>query len=240
MAEIHHEHVVRDVPDDAEIVRDEEIGEPQLGLKVGEQVEDLRLDRNVERRDGFVGDDELRRQHQRAGNRDALTLAAREHVRVAPVVLRPQAHLRHHLARSAGPLGRTEIRVDDERLFENRAHLLAWIERPVRVLEHELHGPAQALCLPGRRAHRVDAVERQRALGGLLDQRDHTGKGGLAAAGFADDGKRAAGLDGEGHASDRLQPARLLEQAAPHLVDALQVAGYDDRGAHDAASAPTG
>ena len=38
-----------------------------------------------------------------------------------------------------------------------------------------VHGPAQALCLPGRRAHRVDAVERQRALGGLLDQRDRPG-----------------------------------------------------------------
>ncbi len=87
---------MRDVPHDAEIVRDEEIGEAQLRLQVGEEVEDLRLDRDVERRDRLVGDDELRREHERAGDRDALALAAGEHVRIATVVLGPQADLRHH------------------------------------------------------------------------------------------------------------------------------------------------
>ena len=53
-------HVVGDVAHDGEIVRDEEIGEPELALQVGQQVEHLRLDRHVERRDRLVGDQQLR------------------------------------------------------------------------------------------------------------------------------------------------------------------------------------
>ena len=87
VAEIHDEHVVRDVPHDAEVVRDEEVGEPELLLQVGQQVQHLGLDRDVERRDRLVGDEQLRRQHQGAGDGDALALAAGEHVRVAGVVL---------------------------------------------------------------------------------------------------------------------------------------------------------
>ena len=105
-AQVHDEHVVRDVPDDAEVVRDEEVGEPELALQVGEQVQHLRLHRDVERRDRLVGDDQRRIQHQRARDRDALPLAAREHVRIARVVLGPQADLGEHRAGALGALGR--------------------------------------------------------------------------------------------------------------------------------------
>ena len=44
----------------AQVVRDEQVGEAELVLQVLEQVDDLRLDRDVERRDRLVADDELR------------------------------------------------------------------------------------------------------------------------------------------------------------------------------------
>ena len=143
-----------DVPDDAEIVRDEQVGEPHLALQVGEEVEHLRLDRDVEGRDRLVGDDQLRLEHQRAGDGDALALAAGEHVRVAAVVLRPQADLRHHVARPRGALGTAELGVDGERLFQDRADLLARIEGAVGVLEDELHRAAQPRRLARRRVRR--------------------------------------------------------------------------------------
>ena len=90
-AEVHHHHLVGDVPHHREIVADEEIGEAELVLQVGEDVQHLRLDRDVERRYRLVEDQDLRLQHQRAGDRDALALAAGEHVRIAVVVLRPEA-----------------------------------------------------------------------------------------------------------------------------------------------------
>ena len=54
LAEVHHRDAVRDVPYDGEIVGDEEIREAELTLELVEQVDDLRLDRDVERRDRLV------------------------------------------------------------------------------------------------------------------------------------------------------------------------------------------
>ena len=72
-------------------MRDEHVGEVELVLQVLEQVDDLGLDRHVERRDRLVGDDQLRAQRERPGDADALALAAGELVRVAVVVLGVEA-----------------------------------------------------------------------------------------------------------------------------------------------------
>ena len=62
-----------------------------LVLQVVEQVDHLRLDRDVERGHRLVGDDQLRVQRERARDADALTLPARELVRVAVEVMRREA-----------------------------------------------------------------------------------------------------------------------------------------------------
>ena len=74
---------VRDVPHHRQVVGDEQVGEPELGLQVLQQVDDLGADRHVERRHRFVGDDEVGPQRQRPGDADALALAATERVGVA-------------------------------------------------------------------------------------------------------------------------------------------------------------
>ena len=48
-AEVHDRHAVADVLDDAHVVGDEHVGQAELALELLEQVEDLRLDRHVER-----------------------------------------------------------------------------------------------------------------------------------------------------------------------------------------------
>ena len=82
-AEIHDRDAVGEVLDDAEIMADEQVGEVELVAQVHEQVEDLRLDRHVERRDGFVADQNLGLHRERAGDADALALAAGELMRIA-------------------------------------------------------------------------------------------------------------------------------------------------------------
>ena len=82
---------------------DEDVGEVELVLQVGEEVEDLRLHREVEGGDRLVEHQQGRVEHQRAGDGDALALAAREHVRVAVEVLAAEADLAQHLhARGRG------------------------------------------------------------------------------------------------------------------------------------------
>ena len=82
-----------DVLDDGEVVGDEQIGEAELLLQIHQQVDDLRLHRNVERRHRLVADDQLRVERQRAGDADALALPAGEFVRIAVERLGPQPDL---------------------------------------------------------------------------------------------------------------------------------------------------
>ena len=63
----------------------------------GEQVEDLRLDRDVECADRLVGDDEVGAQRQRTGDSDPLALAAGERVREAVGRIGRQADEPEHL-----------------------------------------------------------------------------------------------------------------------------------------------
>ena len=90
-AEVHDRDPVADVLDDAHVVGDEDVGQAELALELLEQVQDLRLDRHVERGHRLVADDEVRLEDERPGDADALPLAARELVRVAPRVVRLRA-----------------------------------------------------------------------------------------------------------------------------------------------------
>ena len=91
----------------AEIVRDEQHRQAEPVLQVEQQVDDLRLHRDVERRDRLVGDDQRRIERQRARDADALALAAGERVRKARARGGRQAdqieQLAHALAALAPP-----------------------------------------------------------------------------------------------------------------------------------------
>src|SRR5207237_8652915 len=63
-----------------EVVRDEQARDRDVALQVAQQVEDRRLDRDIERRDGLVGDEDARLEHERPCKTDPLSLASREPV----------------------------------------------------------------------------------------------------------------------------------------------------------------
>ena len=86
--------------------------------QVRDQVDDLRLDRHVERRDRLVGDQQLRRQRERAGDGDALALAAGEFVRIARRRRRPAG--RPAPSSSATRSAHVRLAVDDQRLADER------------------------------------------------------------------------------------------------------------------------
>ena len=152
LAEVHHHHPVGDVPHDVEVVRDEDVGQPELPLQVLQQVEDLRLDRDVQRRDRLVAEDQLRVDRQRARDADPLTLAARELVREPVVVLRVQTDDLEQLLDAPLALRRRADAVELERLADDEADALARVERRVRVLEDHHHVPPQRAHLAAARA----------------------------------------------------------------------------------------
>ena len=128
-----------------EVVRDEQIGQPEPLLQVEHQVDDLRLDVDVERRDRLVGHDEIGLDRQRAGDRDALALAAGELVREARGPGSGQAdEVEQFAAPGRAPPRRVAAHaVRDQRLGEDLADRHARIERRIGVLEDHLHAPAQ-------------------------------------------------------------------------------------------------
>src|SRR5438552_3912340 len=93
------------------------VGEAELLLKLLQQVDDLSLDRDVEGRYRFVGDDQLGAHGEGAGDADALTLAPGELMRVAPEVLGGEAHRLEQLYDALLALATASgERVDDGRL----------------------------------------------------------------------------------------------------------------------------
>ena len=69
---------VGDQPHHRQVVRDEQVGQAEIALQLVEQRQDLRLHGDVERRDGLVQHQHAGVEEQRAGDRHALPLAARE------------------------------------------------------------------------------------------------------------------------------------------------------------------
>ncbi len=77
-AVVHHQDPVGQVVHHAQVVRDEQQRGAGGGPDAGQQVEDLGLDGHVQGGDRFVADDQAGPRGERAGDRDALTLAAGE------------------------------------------------------------------------------------------------------------------------------------------------------------------
>ncbi len=80
--QIHHGDTVRNVMHHEQIVGDEQIRDAQLVLQLLKHIDDLRLNRHIQRRNRLVADDELRVHRECPGNADALPLAAGELMRI--------------------------------------------------------------------------------------------------------------------------------------------------------------
>ena len=70
------------MPHDGEVVGDEQVREAELALELLQQIDDLCLDRDVERGHGLVADDQLGVQRERPGEADPLPLTAGKLVRI--------------------------------------------------------------------------------------------------------------------------------------------------------------
>ena len=151
LPEVHDRDPVGDVADHGEVVGDEQVRQAELLLELDEQVQHLRLDRDVERGDRLVRDDELRLQHERARDADALPLAAAELVRVAVQRVGAEADALEHVDDAVGALGARRA-VDREALADELADPHARVERADRVLEDDLHVAALRLQLARARA----------------------------------------------------------------------------------------
>ena len=212
----------------------------QRALQVFHEVEHLRLHAHVQRRGRLVADQELGLGRQRAGDRNALALAARELVRVLDAVLRREAD---RLQQCFDPVPQVGL-VRDHAVFGQRlGHDVlddpARVQARVRVLEDHLDAAAQLAAL-GRleRGMGILAVEGEATPRGRVQTHQQACHGALAATRLADQRQRLAPGDVEAHAIDRLQqqPRRTLdhpvEPGRRHVEGHRQVTRLDQRCGH--------
>ena len=171
-----------------------------------------------ERADRLVEDEEARAQGEGARDVDALALATAELVRIAREGGWVEADRVEQFAEARGQAFRRRLAVDSEGLGENLLNGHARVERGVGVLEDDLHAAAQVAHGGGGGGRKGLALEDDNAGGGFDQAQQYAGDGGLAAAGFADQAERFAGLDGERHivhdAGDAVAARVLLNEAA--------------------------
>ena len=214
-AGVHHHHAVAALGDDAEVVGDHDHAHAELALQALDQVEDLRLDGDVEGGGRLVGDQQLGPAGQGEGDHHPLPHAAGELVRIlggAALGLRDLHQLAASRPRAASPrrgrasgaaarisaicrptlsTGLSEV-IGSWKIIEMRSPRIARIsllgerEQVAAAVAH------RAAVAPGRHRHQAQDRERGDA---------------LAAARFADDAERLAVVHRERDAVDRAHRA---------------------------------
>ena len=158
LAVIHDAHPVGHLAHDAEIVGDEQHRHVELGLELGEQLEDLRLDGDVERSGRLVGDEQVGLVGERHGDHHPLTLAAGELMRIAvePALGIVDADLIEQIedARARGAVGKSTV--DFQHLADLPLDRVQRIERRHRLLED--HRDLVAADLAERRRRKREQV----------------------------------------------------------------------------------
>ena len=165
LAVAHDHEPARQGGDHPQVVGDEEVGEIAPLLQGAQQVDDLRLDQHVERAGRLVEHDEGRLQHDRAGDRDALALAAGKFVRIAEPRLGIEADIVQGADHAAlALLGRHVGMMHPQPFLDDVGDRHARAERAVGVLEHDLHVAAERPHLLEVQALQLLAEEHDRAL----------------------------------------------------------------------------
>jgi hypothetical protein len=187
IAEVHHGDAVTEVLDHGEVMGDEEIRESSLVLEIVEEVDHLSLDRDIERTDRFVADDKPGFDCERAGDADALALAAAEFVRVPIPQGRIEANVAKQLGNAVAPgLASSREPMNVEGFADDGFDGEARVEGTGRVLEDHLKVASLATQGTPFEGCQINSIEADAPTGGFEEPHDGTAECGFAAAAFAD------------------------------------------------------
>ena len=231
-ARVHHRDVVAHLGDDPQVVRDDDDGHPELVLQPHDELEDLRLHRDVERGRRLVGDQEARLVGERHRDHRALAHAAGELVRegVDAALGLGDPDRAEQLDRALARLRLGHVAMRPDRLHELDADAVERMQRRQRVLEDHrdvvaaqpaqlaLGQPQQLAPAEGRAAGDARA---RRAREAHERQTRHA----LARPRLADDPQHAAGLQREGDAVDGLHDPVLGIEVHAQVGDLQQRRG---------------
>ena len=236
-AQVHHGHPVAHFGHGAQVVGDEEDGHAQLLLEGLHQLQDLGLNGHVQGGGGFVGNQEAGLAHQGHGDQRALEHAAGKFMGILVVALLRigDAHQLHHAEADFLGFFLVPGDVKPRRLVDLVADGVHGAEGHHGLLEDHrdlLAADGADLLAAGIELQDVHKLlifvpEEDLAGGGaflVIDGQNGLAGQGLAAAGFAHQAQRFAGMDDEIHAAHRGQQTLVHLDVHPqvfHLDDGL-------------------
>ncbi len=228
-AAMHNGDAIAHRAHDGEVMGDEQVGEAELALEVLQKIDDLRLDRDVERRHRLVTDDQPRRKRERAGDPDPLALPSRELVWIPIDVRRVEADHVEQLAHARPAIAARAHTVHDERLPDNVPDRHPRVQGRIGVLEHDLELAPHAPELGAVELGQLASLEHDRAAGRPHELENAVPRRRLPRAGLADEPDRLPRSDVEADARDGvdvvdgpLDEDAALDREALHEVADLQ------------------
>ena len=224
---VKHDGTVRDVPHDRQVVGDEQQRQAHALLQFAEQVQHLRLHREIERADRLIADDKAWAGNDRARNRDALALAAGKLRGIARGGIRRHPDAGQNVADAGVTLSARQRAVHQQGLCQRVADRARRIERAVWVLKHHLDFARQIASPAPRRMRDVLAVETDTPRRGRSQTKDDAADRRFAGTGLADQPDRFAGHHVKGHAIEGAKNPR----AALREMN-VQVRNAEKRPAH--------
>ena len=190
-------------------MRDHDHGRVVFALQLVHHLQDLRLDRHVQRRGRLVGNQQLRLTHQRDGNDHALLHTAGKLVRVFIFALGRNADQRQNFVYFFFDLLRMQLRVYFQTLRDLLAHGHDRVQARHRILKnHRDTFAADQAHAALVKLHQIVSVKDDlaRAARRAFRQEPENGKRRccFACAGLADDTERLAAVNAEADAIDGL------------------------------------
>ena len=174
-------------------MRDEQVREAFAFLQILHQIDDLRLNGDIERGDRFIRHDEGRLDRDRPRDADALALPAGKLARLAVHVGGRQPNLpqklRHFLPPLLAGAGQSE---GVHRLCDDVGNGPARRQRAERILKDHLHPLAHPADLLGSHGVQILALEVDLAAVGLDEVQQQAAQRRFPAAGFPDHGQSLA------------------------------------------------
>src|SRR6266852_5156855 len=230
-ARIHHHHALAHPGHDAQVVRDQDRGGAELPVDLAQQVEDLRLDGDVERSRRLVGDQYLGRGGQAHGDHRPLTHPTRELVRIVvrAFLRRWDADLVQHGHCHTHRPCLVPALVQPDRLSDLPSRAEDRIERRHRVLkDHRDLLAADLAHLDLGQFGQVAAFEPHLAADDLaraLKAHDAQGRHRFAAARFPDYAQCLSRVKLERHAVDRLDNPFRREEPGLEVMELEERSG---------------
>ena len=215
----HHHHPIGDLGYDAEIMGDEQHARAAPLLHLLDELEDLRLRRDVERGRRLVGDQQCGVEDQGRRDHHALALAAGDLVRIGGVHALGigQAHRFEHGEHPGTALRLVEIGVNAQHLLDLVANRQHGVERGHRLLEDHRHAVAsQGAQALGRSGEQILTFQPDRSRHGLQHFRQQSHhrecRNRLSRAGLADHADDLPPADAERDVLDRMRPVAAARQ----------------------------